>query len=504
MPPSPIDEPRSAIVIGAGPAGLTAAYELARLGVRPIVLEKSGLVGGLARTEQFKGFYFDMGGHRFFTKVGAIQAMWREILSDEFLVRPRMSRIYYRNRFFHYPLKPGNALQGLGPVEGLRILLSYLRWRAFPHRREETFEQWVTNRFGRRLFETFFKSYTEKVWGIPCSVLKAEWAAQRIRDLSLSKAIFGMWKSPGTSIRSLIDEFYYPRRGPGQLWNAVKDRIEDLGGEVRLDSEVVAIRHRGLRIEAIEVRTVGRTDVLRGDEFISSMPITELIRRLDPAPPGRVLEAAAGLKYRDFLTVCLIVNRPRVFDDNWLYIHDPEVKVGRIQNYKNWSADMVPDPSKTSLGLEYFCTRGDAIWSRPDRELVELGRRELERIALVAPGEVEDGCVFRVPMAYPIYDADYRESLLALRSHLEVFENLQTIGRNGLHRYNNQDHSMLTGLLAVRNLLYGEDHDLWEVNADREYHEEIRKDRPDRDPRLGPSPSGSAPRGDRLLPHSAG
>lgn len=462
------------IVIGGGPAGLTAAYELTKLNRRPIVLEKQDKVGGLARTENYKGFYFDMGGHRFFTKSEEVKKMWREILGDDFLRRPRLSRIYYQKKFFYYPLKPLNALKGLGLFESLLIVLSYLRWQLFPYQREDSFEQWVTNRFGRRLFRTFFKTYTEKVWGIPCSELRAEWAAQRIKDLSLKTALLSMFLKPKQTIKTLIDEFDYPRFGPGTMWNAVKHQVEGWGGVVRMNTEVVGIHRCGNHIDSVVVSCNGRREVIWGTDFISSMPITEFIAQLDPPPPAAVLEAAAKLKYRDFLTVCLVVNKPDLFPDNWIYIHAPEVKVGRIQNFKNWSPDMIPDPTKTSLGLEYFCTEGSELWNMADADLIELGKRELDRIGLASYATVEDGCVFRVPKSYPVYDSDYQDYLAVVREFVDSLENFQTIGRNGLHRYNNQDHAMLTGMLAVRNLLLGEKHDLWSVNADQEYHEELR------------------------------
>jgi protoporphyrinogen oxidase len=468
------------VVIGAGPAGLTAARALARLGLRPTVVEKSGTVGGLARTETFKGFYFDMGGHRFFTKVAEANQIWQEVLGEHFLRRPRLSRIYYDRRFFYYPLRPLNAMLGLGPWQAILILLSYLRWQISPHRREDTFEQWVTNRFGRRLFQIFFKTYTEKVWGIPCSELRAEWAAQRIKDLSLKAAVLSMFLKPKRTIKTLIEEFNYPRLGPGMMWNVVAGEIRQQQGTVRLHSEVVTVRRTGLRIDDILVSTDGHEKSIPGTHFISSMPVSELVQKLSPAPPAPVLEAARRLSYRDFLTVCLIVSRPHVFPDNWIYVHSPEVTVGRIQNFKNWSPDMVPDPDKTSLGLEYFCTEGDALWNRPDAELVELGKRELEYIGLVRAADVEDGCVFRVPKAYPIYNTGYRDSLATVREFVDRLENLQTIGRNGLHRYNNQDHAMLTGLLAVRNLTQGERNDLWSVNVDQDYQEEVAEP-PDHD-----------------------
>lgn len=467
---------RTVVVIGGGPAGLTAAHQLCKLGLHPIVLEKNSMVGGLSRTESYKGFHFDLGGHRFFTKVREVKNFWHETLNGDFLRRPRLSRIYYNRKFFFYPLKPVNALVGLGFWESTWIGLSYLKWQLFPYKREDTFEEWVTNRFGKRLFQTFFKTYTEKVWGIPCSELKAEWAAQRIKDLSLKTALLNMFVKPKTTIKTLIDEFEYPRLGPGLMWRTVSQEIERRNGIVRLENDVVQINRDGTRIESVVVAHNGSREVIGGNLFISSMPVTEFVKKLNPKPPEELLAAAERLKYRDFLTVCLIVNKPDLFPDNWIYIHDPDVRVGRIQNFKNWSPDMVPDPNKTSLGLEYFCSEGDELWTMADAELVELGKREVERIGLAGYGDVEDGCVIRVAKSYPIYDSEYRDGLEKIKQFVSRLENFQTIGRNGLHRYNNQDHAMLTGMLAVRNLVLGEKNDLWSVNTDQEYHEEVREE----------------------------
>ena len=464
------------VIIGGGPAGLTAAYELTKLSERPLVLEKREMVGGLARTENYKGFHFDMGGHRFFTKVEEVKKVWREVLQENFLRRPRLSRIYYNRKFFFYPLRPLNALLGLGFFQSILIVLSYVRWQLFPFRREDTFEQWVTNRFGRRLFLTFFKTYTEKVWGIPCSELKAEWAAQRIKGLSLKTAVLSMFLKPKHTIKTLIEEFDYPRFGPGMMWNAMKEEVERRKGTVLTKADVVRIQRTGNRIDSVVAVCDGKEEVIRGTDFLSSMPVTEFIKKLAPPAPPAVVEAANRLTYRDFLTVCLIVNKAHVFPDNWIYIHSPEVNVGRIQNFKNWSPDMVPDPAKTSLGLEYFCSEGDALWNTPDADLIELGKREVERIGLAGYTDIEDGCVVRVPKAYPVYDSDYREYLAVVREFVDGLENFQTIGRNGLHRYNNQDHAMLTGMLAVRNAVLGQRNDLWSVNTDQEYHEEIREE----------------------------
>jgi protoporphyrinogen oxidase len=467
---------RQVVIIGAGPAGLTAAYELTKYDMQPIVLEQSDKVGGLARTENYNGYYFDMGGHRFFTKAEAVNDMWHEILGDDFLRRPRISRIYYQNKYFYYPLKYVNTLVSLGLRQSILICLSFIKWQLFPYKEEETFEQWVTNRFGKRLFEIFFKAYTEKVWGIPCTELKAEWAAQRIKDLSFKTALSSMFIKPKTTIKTLIEEFHYPRFGPGMLWNEVKNEIERRNGTVCLNSPVTKINRTGNCIDYVVVSRNGvGEEIVQGANFISSMPISEFIKQLEPVPPD-ILAAANKLHYRDFLTVCLIANKPNLFPDNWIYVHAPEVKVGRIQNFKNWSQDMVPDPTKTSLGLEYFCNEGDDLWNTADAELIELGKQELERIGLVTGTDVIDGCVFRVPKAYPIYDSDYHNYLECIKEFVNSLENFQTIGRNGLHRYNNQDHSMITGMLAVENLLKGKKIDLWSVNGEPEYHEEKKVD----------------------------
>lgn len=478
-PPVQQESGKRVVIVGGGPSGLTAGYELAtKHDIRPIVLEKLDKVGGISRTENYKGYHFDMGGHRFYTKSNEVNEFWHNVMGDEFLLRPRLSRIYYNKKFFDYPLKPMNALSRLGIVQSMLIGFSYLRWQLFPYREEDTFEQWVTNRFGKRLFKTFFKSYTEKVWGIPTSELKAEWAAQRIKNLDLKAAVVNMFIKNGNAITSLIEQFHYPRRGPGMLWDMVKDGIETRGGQVRMKSTVVGINRNGNRIESVVVSSCdGKTETVSGTDFISSMPIPVFINGLNPPAPDHVVEAANNLKFRDFLTVCLIVDKPELFPDNWIYIHYPEVQVGRIQNFKNWSPDMVPDHSKTSLGLEYFCNQGDELWNTPDEELIELGSREIDKIKLAKYEDVIDGAVFRVENTYPVYDSDYKEYLGVVREYLDSIENFQTIGRNGLHRYNNQDHAMLTGMLAVRNMVLGEQNDLWVVNAEQEYLEETKEPR---------------------------
>ncbi len=464
------------VVIGGGPAGLTAAHELTELGHPAVVFEKDGQVGGIARTVTYRGYRFDIGGHRFFTKSREIQRLWEEIMGDDFLVRPRLSRIYYRDTFFHYPLRPLNALAGLGPVEAVRILASYCHARLFPEVEERTFEQWVVNRFGRRLFEIFFQTYTEKVWGIPCSEIEADWAAQRIKNLDLKvavkNALLGKGRQSGEVVTTLIDRFHYPRLGPGMLWERWRERLEARGTPVELGAEVERLHHEDSRVVAATVRRKSGVDRVEARHFISTMPVRTLVRSLDPAPPPSVVVAADRLRYRDFLTVVLIVEEAELFPDNWIYIHSPEVRVGRIQNFKNWSPDMVPDPGTTSLGLEYFVQAGDDLWSREDADLIDLASREVARLGLVDRRRVRDGTVLRMHKAYPVYDSEYRASLSTIREWLAGLENLQLIGRNGQHRYNNQDHSMLTGLLAARNVA-GANHDVWAVNVEDAYHEVV-------------------------------
>jgi protoporphyrinogen oxidase len=458
----PPDDGRT-VIVGAGPAGLTAALELGKLGRDGVVYEADSVVGGISRSVDFEGCRLDIGGHRFFTKVPEVEALWHEILDGDLLVRERLSRIYYRDSFFDYPLKPFNALRGLGFVESARVMASFLHTQIFPIADESTFDAWVSNRFGRRLFEIFFKTYTEKVWGMPSSEISAAWAAQR---------------------------FYYPRLGPGMMWERCRDLAASHGVETHIQSKVVRIHHDGTRVTVVEVE--GPDGELRTElcsSLISSMPIGTLARAMEPAAPEYVLEAARSLRFRDFLIVGLIVDRDHLFPDNWIYIHSPEVRVGRIQSFKNWSPDMVSREGQSFIGLEYFVNRDDDLWSMPDEELVTLGAAEAERIGLFAPDEVLAGTVVRQPKAYPVYDSEYEGHLKVLRDWLDGFENLFTVGRNGQHRYNNQDHSMLAGLYAARNVA-GAELDLWSINEELSFHEEVRRDeiegRPVRD-RLTPT-----------------
>ena len=468
------------VIIGAGPAGLTAAYQLDKGGVQSIILEKADKVGGISRTETYKGYRFDIGGHRFFTKVDEVQIIWNEILGDDFIQVPRLSRIYYDGKFYDYPLSLFKTLRNLGIIRSASVLISYLKskWEKYQKRYQkvsseiETFEDWVIDCFGEKLYQIFFKTYTEKVWGIPCNQIRADWAAQRIQNMSLMRAVLNALFG-GQNAKSLIKTFDYPILGPGMMWERCQEILESKGSKTHLNTTVNRIQREGEQIKSIEVQQGEHIWQITGEQFISSMPVTILLHKLDPLPPLHVLEAARGLKYRDFLIVSLVINREHLFPDNWLYIHSPEFKVGRIQNFKNWSPAMVPDSSKTCLGMEYFCTQGDDLWEMSDQKLIELATQEISTLNLgVKVGDVEDGVVIRQQKAYPVYDGEYRQHLQVIQEYLETFENLQTVGRNGMHRYNNQDHSMLTALLAAKNIL-GEHHDLWNVNTDRSYHEEL-------------------------------
>ncbi len=475
-------------IIGGGPAGLTAAYSLQKLDetYTPIVLEATHQVGGIARTETYKGYRFDIGGHRFFTKVPSVNRLWREVLGEAFLRRrrrlrrhrsrrPRLSRIYYKSKYYSYPIKLFNALRNMGPYESFRIMGSYLKWKLRPSPIEENFEQWVTNRFGGRLFWHFFKTYTEKVWGIPCTEIQADWAAQRIKNLSLRKALWNA-VSGANDTTSLIEAFDYPRLGPGMMWEAFRDKVVEGNGEVRMNSRVSRIYHAEDKVLALEVfeghAPVQRRYRLEADHFISSMPLSELVLVMTPPAPAAIRQAAKMLRYRDFLIVVLILDAPDLFPDNWIYIHSPDVKVGRIQNFRSWSEEMIPNAHTCSLGMEFFCQQDDDFWAKSDEDLIAQATRELEFLQLASSSKVIDGHVIRQEKAYPVYDGDYRQSLDMIRGWLAGFENLQVVGRNGMHRYNNQDHSMVTATLAVENIL-GENHDLWSVNVEQEYHEDV-------------------------------
>ncbi|HKW59700.1 MAG TPA: NAD(P)/FAD-dependent oxidoreductase [Candidatus Dormibacteraeota bacterium] len=471
------------VIMGAGPAGLTAAYELLKRGLPVTVVERDPKqVGGLARTVEHRGYRFDIGGHRFFSKNEEVEDLWTEILGDEMLTRGRLSRIYYRGRFFAYPIQAFNALWNLGPIEALLCLASYARARLRPIKNPKTLEDWVRNQFGWRLFSIFFKTYTEKVWGISTRELSADWAAQRIKSLDLWVVIRSALlpnrkpKRRGEIVTTLIDRFRYPRLGPGQMWEKVAEISARKGHPVRLGRAVERINHAdGAVTSVVTASEDGPSETHEGTDFISSIPMRELVARLDPPAPDHVRKAADSLGYRDFISIALMIDRPAVFPDNWIYIHDPGVRVGRIQNFKNWSPDMVPDQAKTCLGLEYFCFEGDGLWTTSDAALVELARKELEQLGICPASAVFDGVVVRQRKAYPVYDDAYQANVSVVREYLQrSLPNLHLAGRNGMHKYNNQDHSMMTALLVARKIATGSTLDPWKVNADAVYHEDIK------------------------------
>ncbi|NUT36053.1 MAG: NAD(P)/FAD-dependent oxidoreductase [Hamadaea sp.] len=472
------------VIVGGGPAGLTAAHQLTKAGRSVTVFEADDVVGGISRTVERDGWRFDIGGHRFFTKVGAVEHLWHEILPDgEFLLRPRMSRIYYNGVLFDYPLKAGNALRGLGVAEAVRCVASYLYAQVNPPQDQSHFEGWVAARFGWRLYSIFFKTYTEKVWGMPATELQADWAAQRIKNLSLLKAVTNalLPKRKQTDVTSLIEEFQYPKLGPGMMWERCADLVEKQGGAVAMRTSVTALHRGDEGVTAVTVRDEDGERTVPTEHVVSSMPISALITAMTPAAPEHVQAAADDLRYRDFLTVALVVPEQYSFPDNWIYIHTPGVRVGRIQNYGSWSPYLVQD-GRTCLGLEYFVSVGDDLWEAADDDLVRMATDELERLNLVQPGAVETGYVVRMPKAYPVYDERYQRNVDVIRDWLaQAVPNVHPVGRNGMHRYNNQDHSMMTAMLTAENILTGAGHDIWAVNVEEEYHEQKGAPRTGRD-----------------------
>jgi len=468
------------VVVGAGPAGLTAAYQLTKAGKRVLVLEADDVVGGISRTVVRDGWRFDVGGHRFFTKVRAVSDLWHEILPpDEFLVRPRLSRIFYNGKFYDYPIKPVNALRNLGTVEALRCLASYFRVQLRPPADQTSLEGYVVARYGRRLYTHFFKTYNEKVWGVPASELSADFGAQRIKGMSLFQVVwepmrsrfFGARGDRAKQVTSLIEEFEYPKYGPGMMWEACRNLVEDGGGRVEMSSPVVVVHRGAAGASAVSYRSIDGDHRVECDHVISSMPLSGLVDAMDPPAPTGVREAARELRYRDFIVVALVVPSSVAFPDNWIYVHQQSVRVGRIQNFGAWSPFMVRAGS-TCLGLEYFVFEGDQLWEASDDRLVALATSELEEIGLVAAGDVERGFVVRMPKAYPVYDDAYASAVDTIRTWLgQEVANVHPVGRNGMHKYNNQDHSMYTAMLTVENITADTHHDVWAVNVDDVYHE---------------------------------
>lgn len=475
------------VVIGAGPAGLTAAFQFHKHGISSTIIEADSQVGGISRTAQRDGWRFDIGGHRFFTKVQAVEDLWHEILPDEeFLMRPRKSRIFYEGKYYDYPLKAANALRNLGPIEAVACVASYARSRVRPPKDQSNYEGWLVARFGWRLYRTFFKTYTEKLWGVPVSDMPSDWAAQRVKGLTLGNAIKNalLPNRNQKEITSLIEEFQYPKYGPGMMWEVCLEKVEQQGSTIALDTTVTKVRHENGRATEVVARDADGVETVHpATHVISSMPISDLLAAMDPPPPAEVLAAAADLRYRDYMIVALVLpERLVTFDDNWLYIHDLNVRTMRIQNFGSWSPYMVK-PGYNTLGLEYTVWEGDDEWNADDDFLIQRAKRELEHLGLASAGEIEEGYVVRQPKAYPMYDDRYRANVDVLRGWLAAeASNVHPVGRNGMFRYNNQDHSMFTAMLTVENIVEGTDHDVWEVNVEEEYHEEqvspTPKDRP--------------------------
>jgi protoporphyrinogen oxidase len=469
-------------IIGAGPAGLTAGYLLTKRGLSVAIIEKDATyVGGISRTVEHEGYRFDIGGHRFFSKSQQVVDLWNEILPDDFIQRPRMSRIYYEGRFYSYPLRAFEALWNLGVVRSTLCMASFAKAKLFPRKQVRSFEDWTTNQFGQKLYSIFFKTYTEKVWGMPCDEMSADWAAQRIKGLSLWGAVtdglkrsLGLNKRPndGMQTKTLLETFRYPRLGPGMMWDAARDKIEASGkGQVLMGHALRQLASDGQGGWRLSATGPNGDVVIEAAHAISSAPMRELAARLHPLPASTL--EASRLRYRDFLTVALKIRSEELFPDNWIYIHDSKVKVGRIQNFRSWSPEMVPDESVACVGLEYFCFEGDALWASSDEDLIALATQEMAILGLVAPDKVIGGVVVRQEKAYPVYDDEYAANVLAMRTELEAAHpTLHLVGRNGMHRYNNQDHAMMTAMLTVENIVAGARvYDTWCVNEDAEYHE---------------------------------
>lgn len=462
---------KNVLILGAGPAGLTASYELIKhQDFNVTIIDMDSKVGGLSKTVNFNDYYFDMGGHRFFSKIKEINNIWNETLKEDFIKRPRLSRIYYNNKFYNYPLKPINAFLNLGPFESFLILLSYLYSKIVPYKKEDTFEEWVSNRFGKRLYKTFFKTYTEKVWGVPCNKIRAEWAAQRIKGLSLTKAIINAFpfKKNKNTIKTLIDEFMYPKYGPGMMYEQIAKNIEKNGGKILFNHRIKSLERKENKW-LIEVNNKKIT----ADYIISSIPLTELIQ-INKDSPKNIIELSKTLAYRDFLIVCLVFDKPTLLKDTWIYIHDKRIKLGRLQVLKNWSPYMLKDPNHSSYGAEYFCTEGDEIWTMKDTELIKLAEEEIKKVKLIPQNyNLLQGNVIRYKKTYAVYNSNYKQNIDLIKNYVESLPNLQVIGRYGMFKYNNMDHSMYTGLLAAKNIINGKKiYDIWKINQDEEYHEE--------------------------------
>lgn len=446
---------KEAVIIGAGPAGLTAGTELLRLdNVNVTVLERDNIIGGLARTNDYKGYRYDIGPHHFITDSEEVMTWWLDLMGDDFHPHKRFTRIYYNNHFFNYPLEPFNVITGLSLVECIRSVMSYAKARLFPIKNPKTFQDWISNRFGSRLFGMFFKTYTEKVWGIPCDKISSDWAAQRIKGFSLGHAIFyaffGRFFKKNVP-RTIQDTFYYPSLGSGTLWERAAERLTKMGGEILLGQQVSKIEHDHTKITAVAaLQSDGFERRFAGDDFFSTMPLQALIKSLSPQPPAEVVEAAKALQYRGLITINLVIDKSKIIPDHWLYVHEKSVRMGRIGNMNNFSVKMVADEKHTALSLEYFAFVNEPFWQLSEKELVKIGAAELEKLNLVKASDVIDGMVVKTSEAYPVYDQNYHKHLGIVLGYLKHFKNLHLMGRNGMHRYNNMDVAMLSALHAVK------------------------------------------------------
>jgi protoporphyrinogen oxidase/putative flippase GtrA len=462
-------------VLGGGPAGLAAAYSLTKQGRSVVVIEQDSTVGGFAKSIEYQGFILDYGPHRFFTKLAPVLAFWDEVLGREQVTVNRLTRIYYGNKYFSYPLKAFEALFSLGFIESARIVLSYIQAQLFPSRSPQNFAEWVSGRFGKRLFEIFFEGYTQKLWGIPCTDISADWAAQRIKGLSLLKAVRNALLGNDGKVKSLIDQFQFPRLGSGQLYEMTADYLQSHGQSVLLNTQVVRIHHENAQATQVTLKNLqtGLEETVDCGGVISSIPLTHLVQQLTPEAPRPVVESAKSLKFRNTVLVYLIVESGKLFPDNWLYINEPSVKLGRVTNFANWSPDMLPNQHQTPLCCEYWCDF-DEDWQKSEDELLKQAERDLRKIKLLDDEKVSGGFILRLPRTYPIYAGEYKEALASIQGYVQEFDNLQVVGRYGAFKYNNQDHSLLMGIMAAENVTTPGKHDLWSVNSDSEYQEEAK------------------------------
>lgn len=459
------------VILGAGPSGLGAGYEFAKHQQPVTIFDTHSIIGGLARTINFNGNLFDVGPHRFYTKDKTVLKLWEETLGKDFLHVPRLTRIYYRNRFFDYPIKAGNVLQNLGLFETGLMLLSYFWAMIMPKKKAISFEDWISQKFGKKLYRTFFKTYTEKVWGVPCNQIDARWAAQRIKGLNLTEVITNALMPKRAKVRSLISEFRYPTKGAGMMYETMANNLVKSGSKIFLGHRCQQINHSKNKIDCIELLHQGQITKIKINQLLSSIPITDFIKILNPLPEKDVIEAANTLRYRDHITVNLIVKDQQPFPDNWIYVHSPEVKMARISNYNQFSQSMTTSNNLIAISCEYFCYRDDDVWKMKDEELVAFAINELEQLKLTQPSKVTEGFVIRELDSYPLYYLGYEDSFNIMKDYLSRFENLTLIGRAGMFKYNNMDHALLSGIYAARNK-YGASYDLWNINEDSDYLEE--------------------------------